>query len=284
MYAEAIALIAAACFGIAAVMLKKGYVYSTPIAANIVVLLVNVAVLWVFALVTVPLHLFFTTGAIFFGIGGILGQALARTLQYTGIEKVGPAHSHTVLGTTALFAAFFAMVFLDERWTLSMFIGTVLVIGGVALLAGEKNKGRWKKKHLLYPLSAAMAYGLVALIQKLGLEIVPHAIVGVTTATTAALIGMLLFAGVAGKLQKLTVKKALPFFVAAGIGNSAALFLYFEALRTGAVTVVFPLLATQALFTVVFSFFLLKGIEKITWNVVVGASVVVMGVVMITVF
>lgn len=282
MYAEAIAIFSAVFFGMTAILLKLGYRYSTPAVASLIVLSVNVAVLWIASAAFVPPSLFASEAVLFFIAGGLLAQGIARALQYTGIDKVGPARNHTVLATAPVFAGMFAIAFLKEALSFKLLAGTFLVMSGVAVLAWGKNGGKWQRRHLLFPLVAAAFYGAAAVVNKTGLGISPNAILAATTATTSGLAGMIAYSAFARKPGKLKPGKALPFFAAAGLANTAAYFLNIEALRAGNVTVVMPLIGTQPLFATLFSFIFLKGMEKITWNVIAGAATVVAGVAVIT--
>jgi len=284
MYAEAIALLAAFSFGITAVVLKKGYRYSTPLASSLVVLIVNTVILWIITLLFVPLELFLSTAIIFFVIGGILAQGIARTLRYTGIHKIGPSRTYAVIGTSPVFAAIFAVMFLSEQLTIALTVGTLFVVSGVILLSLAGNHKNWKKSYLLLPITAAVLYGAVAVIKKFGLEIVGNTIVGATTAVSTGLLFMLLYLTFSGKIRKIKIGKAMPYFITAGIFNSIAFTLTFEAIRTGKVTVAMPLLGTQPLFVTALSFLFLKNMEKLNWKIVTGAIIVVAGAAIITVF
>jgi drug/metabolite transporter (DMT)-like permease len=284
MYPELIALTASALFGGCSVLLKRGYIHASPLASNLVIAGSNVVVFWIIALLFVPLHLFFTTGIIFFIIGGVLGQALARTMQYQAIDKIGPSRNNTIIASLSLFAAFFAILMLKEKLTWEILIGTLLILFGVILLMREKG-GHWDKKYAWLSFIPAVIYGFVITIQKMGLDIVQNAIVGTTAATTAAFIAMLIYAISTRQTWKLMkVGKALPFFMVAGLLNSIGLLMNFYAIQAGTVTRVTPLIATQPLFILVYSHFFLKGHERLTWNVVFGALLVVAGVVAIAVF
>ncbi len=284
MYAQALALSAAASFGLAAIALKKGYRYSTPLASTLVVLAINMIVLWVVSALFVPTKLFFTTAAVFFLAGGLLGQGIARAFRYVSIDRVGASKTYTIVGASPLFAAIFAIIFLGEKWTLPLFAGTFLVVAGIALISGGWKNGKDMKRYLPFPFAAAVIYGFVSVIQKTGLTMMPNAIVGATTAVTAAFLGLIVFSAASGKIRKIQPGKAWPFFVAAGVLNSIAFLLNFEALRSGNVTVIMPLIGTQPLFVTLFGFFFLRDLEKITWKVVAGALLVVAGAAIVTVF
>jgi len=284
MYPEAVAILAAISFGITAIFLKKGYKHSTPIVATLVVLAINTILLWTVSILFVPLEMFFTKAALFFIIGGILAQAIARSFRYISIEKIGPSRTYTIIGASPVFAAIFAISILNEVLTLTLILGTLLVVSGIALLSGEWRNGNYKKTYLIIPITAAILYGLVSTIQKLGLEITPYAIVGATTAVTTAFIVLVVFFFLTNNLKTFKLGKAYPHFIGAGIFNSIAFLSVFEAIRTGNVTVVMPLIGTQPLFVTLLSYIFLKKLEKITWKLVAGVVIIVAGVAIITAF
>ncbi len=284
MYSESLALLAAASFGLSAIALKKGYSHSTPLASNIIVTGINAIILCAIAAFLVPPKLFLTSASLFFIAGGILGQGIARTFRHVGIDRIGASKAYTIVGSSALFASLFAILLLGERWTLPLFIGTIFVVGGIALLSGSWNNVKGGGKYLLLPFVAAVIYGLASVIQKTGLNMMPNSLVGATTAVAAALLGLIVFSAASGKMEKMTIGRAWPFFIAAGVLNSIAFILNFEALRSGNVTVVSPLISTQPLFVILFGFLFLKGVERITWKVAAGAALVVAGAAIVTAF
>jgi drug/metabolite transporter (DMT)-like permease len=284
MQVEFLALAASALFGLNAIFLKRGYLHSSPLASNIVMTSINVIAFWSVSLLFVPLGTFLTKGVIFFAVGGLLGQALARTLQYTGIDKIGPPRNHTVLSTMSLFTAIFAMLILGEKPGLNVLFGTLLIMAGVSLVMWEHRNSVLHRKYLLFPLIAAAIYGIVNIIQKIGLTITQSAIAGATIATTSALFGLLVFSGFTGKIAQLSkLGKAKPYFIAAGCINSIGFLLNYYVLQKVDVTVAAPLIGTQPIFATLFTYLFLKE-DRITWNVVLGAISAVAGVVAITAF
>ncbi len=73
------------------------------------------------------------------------------------------------------------------------------------------------------------------------------------------------------------------FFAAAGVFSATGVLLLFIALSRGQVVVISPVVATNPLFTLVMASVLLRGVERITMRVVVGAVLVVAGVIVLTV-
>ncbi|MCW8173520.1 hypothetical protein D8S78_22885 [Natrialba swarupiae] len=73
------------------------------------------------------------------------------------------------------------------------------------------------------------------------------------------------------------------WFVLAGISNTLFLVGYYVALEIAPVNVVVPVLITNTLFTVFLSAaFLPKRLENVTWKIVAAATIVVVGVVTVT--
>ncbi len=289
--AEIMAILAAMMFPLGLIFLKKGYDHSTPLFGTTIVTAINAALLWVFAALFSPLPLkaVVPSAVALFVIAGIIGHGIARLLQFTGVDKVGPARNTTALAASALFGSIIAVIFRGEKLTPPIFLGTIAIVGGIWLLVQESRNTKWKPVYLFFPLTAALLYGITTNIYKAGLEKVPDALIGAAVGLTAALMTLLLLA-IPGALKKQNLpqlpsfRKALPLFAAAGIINTFGLVLNFEALKLGSVTVVFPLISAQPLFAAMFGHLLLRHTEKIGWRVVAGAAVVVTGIAVITAF
>jgi DME family drug/metabolite transporter len=81
----------------------------------------------------------------------------------------------------------------------------------------------------------------------------------------------------------IAIKKAdLPHFIAAGLSLTAAWLTMFYALALGDAVIVTPLASLHPLFVLVLSYFFLGKVEKITKGILVGACVVVAGILLIT--
>jgi drug/metabolite transporter, DME family len=278
MYAETLAILASVSFAASAVLLKRGYVHASPLSSALVILVVNVVLLWgaVFALgqpvVVASLPWFIAAG--------LLGQGLARTLRYYSIHKTGPTRTYILIATIPIYSAVLAVLFLGEQLTLPIVAGTGLIIAGVIALAGEPQKTLREKRYLLLPLLAAVAYGVMSIFQKQGLLLSGMAISGAAVALSSALVGVAFYA----LFQRGAVfpGKSFGHFFVAGLFSTVAMALNFEALRAGAVTLVIPLIDTQPLFVMLFSFLFLKKHEQFGKHAVVGGILVVAGAAVIT--
>jgi drug/metabolite transporter, DME family len=79
------------------------------------------------------------------------------------------------------------------------------------------------------------------------------------------------------------LRRGALLFAGAGIFSSMGVMLMFQALSRGEVVVVSPVLATNSLFTLFLAALLLRDVERISFRVIFGSLLVVVGVVVLTV-
>ena len=135
-----LSLAAAAGFGGSAVLARIGLQYVSPVTGTFISLLVGIVI-------TTTLAFFFhyedivSLAAIAFAwflLVGILNYPLGRLLNYNSVSKVGVSRAAPVVGASPLFAAGLAVAFGGETMNLPIFVGTVAIIGGIALIVGQK--------------------------------------------------------------------------------------------------------------------------------------------------
>ena len=71
-------------------------------------------------------------------IVGFLNFPLGRMFNYTSVTMVGVSKASTVVATSPLFATILAVIILGERVSAITLLGTVAVIGGLALTLNQK--------------------------------------------------------------------------------------------------------------------------------------------------
>lgn len=76
-------------------------------------------------------------------------------------------------------------------------------------------------------------------------------------------------------------KEALRYFLVASIISSIAFLLYFLSLSQGLLVRVQPIAATNPLFALLFSHIFLKDVEKVNFQIVVGAALIFMGIIFV---
>lgn len=284
---ELFALGTAFFFAVHNVLIKKGLRYSNPATALITSLIVNMIILWGASFVIVPLEFLTNRGIFIFILVGLFQPGLTRFLTYKGIETLGVAITDPIRAITPLFSAFLAILFLGERMTLPIFCATLLIISGVTLLShrgGSVKKIRFL--YILYPLLASLLAGLSQVLRKFGLVAIPYPLLGAAVTVSFSLVVTLLTIWLSGKRQEtlLLNKESLPFFLAAGIVVSVAMGLIYYALYLGKVTVVIPIISTGPLFALTLSALFLRDVERVTTKIVIGACLIIAGVLLITVW
>ncbi len=135
-----------------------------------------------------------------------------------------------------------------------------------------------------FALAAAMAYGSSQVITRQIIGNMAPPLVGTLISLFWGTLGFaLLSARNLGDRGDHFGRGAL-FFAAGGLFSAMGVLLMFYALGLGQVVVISPVLATNPLFTLLFASIFLRGVERITPRVVLGALLVVAGVVVLSAF
>jgi drug/metabolite transporter (DMT)-like permease len=80
-------------------------------------------------------------------------------------------------------------------------------------------------------------------------------------------------------LRTVRHEPAFGLFVVSGVLQAIGFLALTLGLSGGEVSVVYPVTASAPLFTLMFTWLLLKGTERLTWRIVLGAVLIVSGVV-----
>lgn len=222
-----------------------------------------------------------------FFTGGIVGTTLGRLTAFSGVEKVGASLANTIISTRPLFSGVLAVLLLEETVTWTMGGGILAVVLGLMCLSQSRggDRGGWQVSDLLFPLAAAVAFGGGNVLRRYGLMMSDvSALEAVALNEVGALFALAPFViGISFDRITGASTKSWWLFGAHGLITSVALISMFEALRRGPVVIVDPFASLAPLFTVFFSYLFLKDLETVTRGIIVGAVVVFIGVVLITV-
>lgn len=134
-----------------------------------------------------------------------------------------------------------------------------------------------------FSLGAAVAYGTSQVLTRQLVGGLASPLVGSFIALAFGTFGFALLSlrSLGGRGERFW--RGAAYFAGAGIFSATGVLLLFTALERGQVVVISPVVATNPLFTLVMAAVLLRGVERITARVVVGAVLVVTGVVVLTV-
>jgi uncharacterized membrane protein len=160
--------------------------------------------------------------------------------------------------------------------------GTAVIVLGTVLLSASGRQVGFRVLHLLYPFLSATCFGVVAIIRKVGLS---HTgpLFGLAINVTAALMAFSLFLGAIGHWRTMVcTRRSLWYYIAAGVAENVGVLLILVALGLGTVSVVAPLSGAAPLFVLPMTFIFLKGVERLTWRIVVGVILIVFGVYLLT--
>jgi len=285
MPAELFALGNAFFFALHNMLTRKGLRTSNAATALITSLVINIFVLWGVSLLFVPLGSLATSGIFIFVLVGLFQPGLTRFLTYKGIETLGVALTDPIRATTPLFSALFAILLLGEQMTWPIFFATLLIIIGITVLSHRGGAmQRIRFLYVLYPLLASLLAGFSQILRKFGLGAVPHPFLAAAVTATSSLGVSLLTVWASGRRKEILVlnKECLYFYLAAGVAVSLGMVSIYYALDRGQVTVVIPVSSTGPLFGLTLSALFLRDVQRVTLKIVIGASLIIAGVLLIT--
>jgi drug/metabolite transporter (DMT)-like permease len=278
--AAALALFAALCFGLQAIVVEIGMKRGTAFAAAFVSIVVSTVIFWVLAGVRgIPVDAVRSPAILPLVAAGIGYPALFRLLYFEGIERVGPSLASAIVAANPAVAALLAVLVLGERLTPLMVGGLGLIVVGAAVLqfaqgTGETRGGadlllerlqRAGARDLLYPAGAMLLFGAGSVLIKYGLDRFPSTVTATAVTQTSALVvflGLLVVSGDARSTVRIRDRRAFGAFVVAGVFVALAWLGQFFALRTGTVVTVIPLINVYPLIVVVVTYALARQVPR----------------------
>ena len=288
MLAAILALSSSFLASVTMILMKKAIERTNPTSAMLVVTLVGSIIFLLISFFTIPFSYLKSGALLYFVIAGLFSPALVRWLYFISLDRIGPSVSSSILATGPAFTAIIAIVLLNEKITLQISLGIITIIGGIVIFERDMNNeagtGNRNSKDLIFPLLSALFFSFAVVTRKMGLNILDSPIFGVTVGfVTSMVIYSLVCLGSKKLRSSISVKKQdLPLFLGTGIFLTAAWLTLFYALSNGEAIIVTPLASLHPLFVLVLSYFFLGKVEKITKGILVGACVVVAGVLLIT--
>ena len=281
--AEYYAFQAALCFSIAHIFVRRGLAGSNAFTGSVISLGTSTIIFWTLAGLLAPLSLLATPMIGYFMAAGFFAPAIGQTLGYIGMERIGVARSSPIVNTSPMFSSIFAVLFLGEIWLAQNILGTCLVILGVVILSTSRPAtGEWNKKDVIYPVLAALAFGISTTLRKTGLMAIHVPLLAAAVTVGTAFFVLLAIVGFKGGRQILLFNRRCSAWLFAGaLINSAAILSFFSALNVGTVVRVEPLVACNPLLTILWASIFLRQLETLSWRVVAGALVTVAGTVLV---
>ena len=214
-----------------------------------------------------------------FILGGLAGAAIGRRFIYQSIDLLGPSRASVIRGSSPVLTAFLAVLLYQEEVSPLRWAAILAIVGGAALVSYAPGSGArgWLAIGVLYALGAAASYGIRPIFIKLALEQADAPLAGSIIGAFAALIYS--FAMDRPKVGLAKIDKSFLFFLFAGITQTTALLALTFGLSHGDVSLVYSLASSAPLFTLLFTAILLRGVDRVTPQLVLGSVAVVAGVI-----
>ena len=135
-----LALLAAACWGLSAILVRLGVQSLRPTTGTWMSLIPGMILMMTLAAMfnLDDIKSLRAIAFFWFGLSGLFNFALGRLLNATSIQLAGVARATPLFSTAPLFATIFAIIFLGESITVWLLLGTLTVVAGIALITSEQ--------------------------------------------------------------------------------------------------------------------------------------------------
>ena len=286
-----LALTAAASFGLAVVMVKKGHRYTDSYTGTATSITSTAMLFWL----TLPLWWQEATWVPWvvgmWAVVGLLNPAVSLLLSFEGNRLLGHATSATLAATVPVFSAVGAILFLGEHLTTPLLIGTALVVPGAMLLGWQPAHARtfawWA---VVLPLGSAAIRASGQLVTKHGLESLPSPMMAALVPFSVSVVVIHLWVRWRARQFPPAPQSAdsrqdrhmgQRWFVGVGTLNGLGFMAMNQAVLQGQLVQVAPLVATFPLFALLFSW-VLKEAVGLRWWQTVGVLMAVAGVMVVS--
>ncbi len=293
---ELAALGAAFCWAIAPILYRQALFQTHPVSANIVRSATNALVMLLVllalgkwnALSSLPLPVLGLVAA-----SGVVGLGVADTLYMVGLRSVGVSVAVPLAASYPLFSLLWATLFLGQPVVASAVVGAVVIVAGIWLLSRDRDAASLplKGKLALTGIAASLA---TAITWSVSISLMDAAIVMsgatsldanyamITLRVAAIALFLSLFAPVLDKNRgflKMKRRTIIQLCIGGLVANGAGWFLLNYSFLNIPEAVAVPISSVTPLFSAIAGFMLFH--EKATLNRVLGAVVIVVGVVLI---
>jgi uncharacterized membrane protein len=222
-----------------------------------------------------------------FLLTGLFAPGASQFLYVRAVKEVGAARAAIVVGAAPLVSVTLALALLGEPLEVPLLLGAVLIVLGGAALASEQDRpGHFRAIGLALAFGSTVFFATRDNVVRWLAEdttVDPQQAAAATVLAGSALMAGWLFA-VRGRRTVQDVRDAARPFALPGLLWGLSYATLFEAFYRGRVTVVSPLVATEALFGILLATLILGSTELVGRHVAFGATLIVAGGILIGVF
>ncbi|PVX25176.1 MAG: hypothetical protein CW691_05375 [Candidatus Bathyarchaeum sp.] len=283
-----LALLSAMSFGISQIFVRKNLEKSNFIYISLTVTIMGNIILWPLALKFTDLNTVNPEGLMLFVLAGLLAPGIARLFYFKGMETAGISANASIFATYPLYTSIVAVSLLGEALTAENWIGLGCVIAGVIFVGRNVNRtgtqsNKIPKKGLIAPVLGSLAIAFSQIVRKEGLNIYNQPLLGVAVGYSTSIIVYILVIVASKQKSRRFSRKDIQLFWKPGVGIAAGWLLSFLALSQEMVSIVAPVLQTELLFILFFTYIFLRKLEKISIKLVASAILIIAGVILISI-
>lgn len=237
---------------------------------------------WILSPFFIESSFWLTEATFLFALVGLFRPALSLNLAVAGVKLLGPTITSGLAATAPIFAAFFAIILLDENMTFPIAIGTSGVVAGIFVMATKPTGGQprvWPLWAMLLPLGAAFFRAVGNPVIMIGFKELPDPFfAGLVSYSVSLLVALSVF-----KIQRCEfapLSMGYGWFALAGIINGISIYSLNTALKFGQLLTIAPIVACSPLFTLILGWIFMKR-EIITWRMALSTILVVSGIIVV---
>jgi drug/metabolite transporter (DMT)-like permease len=313
------AVAAAASWALGAVFVRLGTQHVSVTTGTFISLASGLTVISATTLVLHPQEVLSVSGSalVWLAALGLVQFPVGRFLNYKAIGLAGVAPATTISGTSPLVASILAAVFLHERLTLPLMLGTLAVVIGLGLVMSDSQAARRRGARiggrpskelgresgrpstaaktvehyearrgamigLLCAAGGAVAYGTSHNIAR---HVVTHwSVPPPVTATYALLVGLVTIFMISSRQLGADLRgrgSGILEMAIAGVFSSFGVFFMYLALSQAPVSLVAPLVAVYPLIAMALTHLFLQRLDAVTRRMVAGGALVAVGVALV---
>ncbi|HIH89076.1 TPA: DMT family transporter [Candidatus Bathyarchaeota archaeon] len=275
---ETLALVTSLTNALGVTLIARGMKGAKPIVAAFYSVAVQTIILVALLLTRMPQLNWVAVG--YFALGGVLSLGVARLLNFVAMRGLGVAKTSALIGSSPVITTLLSLVILSDSPDLATLAGAGTVALGVALISGAS--GFKMEKALLVGLASALAYSLSNIASKSGVLMQPDPFLSATTGAVAGLAVISAYLIATGQTRDLGISRhSFACFAVTGVLSSIGWLTMMAALETGSVGIVTTIVYSYPLFALITTRLLMKE-EKFTTRTVLGSTLVVVGVAIVT--
>lgn len=219
-------------------------------------------------------------GILWFMAAGTVGTLGARYLSFVSILKVGLARGSIIVQTSLVWSAALAVLFLGERMSLGVGLGTMAIMFGCILLIhrSERTRKPIPLRNFAYPALTALLLAFSHFFLKSGFYWIPSAPVGMgVTTVTALFLFLAVIPFTNERIPRKWERRPLMIVTIGGVFNALAAVLFQAAVKGGRIVEVIPINRLSVLLIIFFSWLFFRKQEAVTFRMVLGGLLSVVG-------